>query len=228
MDILYITDTTEIRTIPLDVIHYHLFPLLDHPSRIEMNRVLHPRERKPTRLKKEVITEFSALYSRAMIQGLMNTLAKSRQNEFLSACRQFNPDHFACLRHFNAFQRKFLRHLTDVSGRLNERLPTPPSLLRSAPQPWGFVSKYMKKEIRKHIDNFFIAAAAAFNSTAPKIKFRDQFNVSLPHHIVVKLPVVPPINYSEVLHNILEDQMEAQLIRCRELMAFWAARGDFD
>jgi hypothetical protein len=86
----------------------------------------------------------------------------------------------------------------------------------------------MKKEIRKHIDDFFIAAAAAFNSTAPKIKFRDQFIVTLPHHIVVKLPVVPPIDYSAVLHNILEDQMEAQLARGRELMEFWAARGDFD
>jgi hypothetical protein len=30
------------------------------------------------------------------------------------------------------------------------------------------------------------------------------------------------------MHDILEDQMEAQLIRGRELMAFWAARGDFD
>ncbi len=214
--------------IPLDVIHHHLFPLLDHPSRIAMNGVLPPHERKPTRLKKEVIAEFSALYSRAMVQRLMNTLAKSRQNEFLKACREFNQDHFNCLRHFNAFQRKFLRHLTDVTSRLNERLPTPPSLLASAPQPWGFVSKYMKKEIRKHIDTFFVAAAAAFNSTVPKIKFRDQFNVSLPHHIVVKLPVVPPIDYSAVMHDILEDQMEAQLIRGRELMAFWAARGDFD
>jgi hypothetical protein len=227
MDITDSTEITDIRHIPLDVMHHHLFPLLDHPSRIEVNRVLPPHERKPTRLKKEVIAEFSAMYSRAMIQGLMNTMAKSRQNEFLRACRQFNPDHFSCLRHFNAFQRKFLRHLTDVSGRLNERLPTPPSLL-SAPQPWGFVSKYMKKEIRKHIDNFFIAAAAAFNSTAPKIKFRDQFSIGLPHHIVVKLPVVPPVDYSAVMQDILEDQMEAQLIRGRELMAFWAARGDFD
>ena len=193
-----------------------------------MNRLLLPHERKPTRLKKEVVTEFSALYSRAMVQGLMNTMATCTQNEFLKACREFNHAHLSCLRHFNAFQKKFLRHLTDVSTRLNERLPNPPSLLPSAPQRWQFVSRYMKKEIRKHIDDFFIAACAAFNSTAPKIKFRTEFTVALPHHIVVKLPVVPPIDYSEVLHNILEDQMEAQLVRGRELMAFWAARGDFD
>jgi hypothetical protein len=214
--------------IPLDVMHHHLFPLLDHPSRIEMNRVLPPHERKPTRLKKEVIGEFSALYSRAMVQRLMNTMAKCTQNDFLKACRSFDHTHFNCLRHFNTFQRKFLRHLTDVSGRLNERLPTPPSLLRSAPPRWEFVTKYMKKEIRKHIDNFFISAVSAFNSTTPKIKFRDEFTVTLPHHVVVKLPVTPPVDYSAVMHDILEDQMEAQLVRGRELMAFWAARGDFD
>lgn len=225
---MHLQQIQDIKDLPLDIIHHHIFPLLDHPSRIEMNRLLLPHERKPTRLKKEVVTEFSALYSRAMVQGLMNTMATCTQNEFLKACREFNHAHLSCLRHFNAFQKKFLRHLTDVSTRLNERLPNPPSLLPSAPQRWQFVSRYMKKEIRKHIDDFFIAACAAFNSTAPKIKFRTEFTVALPHHIVVKLPVVPPIDYSEVLHNILEDQMEAQLVRGRELMAFWAARGDFD
>jgi len=215
-------------TIPLDIIHHHLFPLLDHPTRIEMNRLLPPRERKPTRLRKEVVTEFSALYSRAMIQRLMKTMATCTQRVFVKTCREFNHTHFQCLRHFNTFQKKFLRHLTAVSGRLNERLPAPPSLLPDAPPRWEFVTKYMRKEIRKHIDDFFIATVAAFNSTAPKIKFRNEFTVTLPHHTVVKLPVVPPVDYSEVLHAFLEDQMEAQIARGRELMAFWSARGDFD
>jgi len=219
---------TGITGMPLDVIHHHLFPLLDHPTRIQMNRLLPPHERKSTRLKKEVIIEFSALFSRAMIQRLMKTMATSTQRVFLKACREFNRSHFHCLRHFNSFQKKFLRHITAVSSRLNERLPAPPSLLPDAPPRWEFVSKYMKKEIRKHIDDFFIAAAAAFNSTAPKIRFRHEFSVILPHHTVVKLPVLPPTDYSAVLHNILDDQMEAQLVRGRELMAFWAARGDFD
>ena len=215
-------------SIPLDILHYHLFPLLDHQSRIEVNRLLPPGERKATRLTKEVIDEFSALHSRAMIQRLMNTIGKCSQKEFLKECRRFNQEHFTCLRHFSTFQKKFLRHLTAVSSRLNERLPNPPSLLPDAPPRWESVTKYMKKEIMKYIDTFFIATAAAFNSTLPKITFRKDFTVSLPHHVVVKLPVIiREKNYSDMLTEILEDEMEAQLMRGRELMAFWAARGDF-
>lgn len=212
-------------SIPLDIIHYKLFPLLDHSSRIEMNRLLPPCERKPTRLKKEVIDEFTALYSRAMIQRLINTMASSTQKEFLKACREFNDIHLRSLRHFSSFQRKFLRHLTAVSGRLNQRVLNPPALLEDATPRWEFVSKYMKKHIMKYIDTFFIATAAASNSTIPKIIFRKEFTVTLPHHIVVKLPVIHENNYSYTMFEYLEKQMEAQLTGGRS--AFWAAREHF-
>ena len=221
------TESVSMDAIPLDIIHHHLIPLLDHVSRIELNSLLSSGERKSTPLKKEVILEFSALYSRAMIQGLMNTIATCTQREFLKACRGFNHSHFTSLRQFSTFHKKFLRHLTAVSGRLNQRLPDPPALYPTAPPRWESMTKYMRKEIRKQIDDFFIAAVAAFNSTTPKIKFRDDFTVGLPHHVVVKLPVVQEVNYSYTMSDFLENQMEAQLARGRELMAFWAARGDF-
>jgi len=213
------TESVSMDAIPLDIIHHHIIPLLDHVSRIELNSLLPSAERKSTPLKKEVILEFSAIYSRAMIQGLMNIMSTCTKREFLKACRAFNHSHFASMKHFSTFHKKFLRHITCVSGRLND--PT-------APPRWESITKYMRKEIRKHIDDLFIAAVAAFNSTTPKIKFRDDFTIGLPHHAVVKLPVLQVVNYSHMMSNFLENEMEAQLARGRELMSFWAARGDFD
>jgi hypothetical protein len=209
-------------SIPLDVIHHHIFPLLDHPSRIGLNGILPCHERRKTLLKKEILAEFSALYSRCMVQRLMSSMLVCSQRDFLKTCRAFNRDHIGCLRHFVTFRKKFLRTLTAISQRVNER---PRRVDDADPVRWHFVTKYMKKEIMKHIDDFFLAAVEATNSVTPKIRFQEEFTpVGLTHHTVVKMPVFHSI---PTAFDTLDDEMEHQLSRGREMMAFWAARGDF-
>jgi len=205
-------------SLPIDVIHYELFPFLEHSSRIEFNRILPHQERKPTPLKEDVVAEFSALYSKCMVQRLMTTMKRSNQREFLKACRSFDHQHIKCLRHFSTFRKKFMRVLTEILNRLSDR----PS---QEPQVWGFITKYMKKEINMHVNTFFAAAGAAFNSVTPKIRFQDEFSVTgAKVHTVIKLP---QYDFLTARMNMLDMEMEEQLQMGRAMMAFWTSRGDF-
>jgi len=83
----------------------------------------------------------------------------------------------------------------------------------------------MKKEINKHVNTFFAAAGAAFNSVTPKIRFQDEFSVTgAKVHTVIKLPAY---DFLTARMNMLDVEMEEQLQMGRDMMAFWTYRGDF-
>ena len=205
-------------TLPLDVIHYHLFPYLDYTSRTSVNCILPMSERKHRRLKEGAVREFSVIFSQAMLARLARTLRTGNPKEILTAYRSFQKHHLTAV-WYSKYSRVLLRDsVTSVLERLENR-DINHSYEWLLPRKGALRKELMAcmQELVEHTSDATLQA-----HSHPPIVFQRKYSavIGCTPHSVMKLPPLCPFER-------LDREMNSQLERGRMMMAAWRARGDF-
>ena len=167
-------------SLPLDVIHYELFPLLDYSSRIAVNRILPSQERKGTPLKEGSVEEFTILFAQCMRRRFISIGKTGTPAEVGGACDEFIVGNCIGLRYSKALRLLFLRTLTLISNRIYGRIPWPELTLN----------------VKERIEHFFLRTAEFCLGKARSFPFQPTYTAV--NHANVKIPWKPVEDYEDI------------------------------
>lgn len=169
-------------SLPLDVIHYELFPFLDYSSRIAVNRILPSQERKRTPLKEGSVDEFTILFAQCMLRRFIS-IGKSKTGtpaEVCQACDEFIVGNCIGLRYSKELRIIFIGTLTFISNRIYGRIPWPQLTVNE----------------KQRIEHFFLRTAEFCLGKARSFPFQPTYTAV--NHAHVNIPWKPVEDYEDI------------------------------
>jgi hypothetical protein len=177
-----INSSPHMLSLPLDVIHYELFPLLDYSSRIAVNRILPSQERKGTPLKEGSVDEFKILFAQCMLRRFIS-IGKSKTGtpaEVCQACDEFIVGNCIGLRYSKGLGIMFIGTLTFISNRIYGRIPWPELTVK----------------IKERIEHFFLRTAEFCLGKGRSFPFQAKYTAVNNAH--VQIPWKPVEDYEDI------------------------------
>ena len=153
-------------TLPLDVIHYHLFPLFPYCSRNAINSLLPPRERMRTPLKEGSLEEFRILFAESKVRQLSKIFAKGTPAEVMAAAKHFDFRNLIGLQYSRSVRRSFQESLMLLSEKYELRRPDP---------KWISLSEVEMTTIRKYINLYSLRSAPAYTQPLKDFPFQYEY-----------------------------------------------------
>jgi hypothetical protein len=202
--------------LPLDILHYELFPLLDYNSRITLNKLLPPQERKTKSLLQEAIDTLQFNLTIGKVKKFLDYInahglyfihknIKDFDTNILIAL-QLNKD--IRLRTIDSLQRLITYIDKEEGGR-------------------EFVTPYIKKKVKLFASMLIYTINTKFpiKETLVNLEKENRPVSDIGDVItVIKMPIKDPFLDSM---DLMDKIIEKQLRKGRRMMAFWKARGDF-
>jgi hypothetical protein len=214
---IFLVQMPSLQDLPLDILHYELFPLLDYNSRLTFNKLLPPQERKTKSVMQEAIDtlQFNLTIGKVKkfleyidAHGLyfINKNIKDFDTNILVAL-QFNKD--IRLRTINSLERL----ITHIDSRAHGT---------------EFVTPYIKKKVKLFASILIYTINTKFPIKETLVNLEKETRpVSDIGDIitVIKMPVKDPfLDSMDIMDKIIEKQLRIG----RRMMGFWKSRGDFN
>ena len=153
-------------TLPLDILHYMLFPYFPYTSRNAINSLLPPRERLRTPLKEGSVEEFTILFAESKVRQLSSTFAKGTPAQVIAACERFNLKNFIGIQYSRSVSRSFQQNLMLLSDKNESRRPDP---------EWRFLSESERLTIRRYIELYCLRTAPAYSQPLKDFPFQYEY-----------------------------------------------------
>ena len=198
-----------ILNLPLDLIQHELLPSLDYYSRISLNLLLPPQERKGKPLLPIATSRLEYELSRCkLLQFIKSIRIGGNAYDTNRRLNKLKADMFLALQ----FNKSIRKKTMDIIVQTYVRTVTP--------SPGGvFVSRYMKKKVLNSLNTLLGTINTQFPEKETVVNFSKELRpVADIEDTLCVVDVAPDMN----------TRMEQQLAHGRAMMAFWTARGDFN
>jgi len=214
---IFLVQMPSLKDLPIDILHYELFPLLDYNSRLTLNTLLPPQERK----------------TKSLLQEAINTLQFNLTIGKVKKFLEYIDAHglYFIKKHIKDFDTNILVALQfnkDIRLRTIDSLQRLITHINSRAYGTEFVTPYIKKKVKLFASMLIYTINTKFpikdtlvnleKETRPVSDIEDVITV-------IKMPIKDPFLESM---DLMDKIIEKQLRIGRRMMAFWKARGDFN
>jgi hypothetical protein len=213
----FLVHMPSLQDLPLDILHHELFPLLDYNSRITLNKLLPPQERKTKALLQEALDTLQYNITIGKVKKFLDYIDAHGLYFINKNIKDFDTNILVALQ-FN----------TDIRLRTIDSLQRLVKYIDNRASGTEFVTPYIKKKVKLFASTLIYTINTKFPIKETLVNLDKEIRpVSDIEDVitVIKMPIKDPfLDSMDLMDKIIEKQLRIG----RRMMAFWKTRGDFN